>query len=29
MNLWKVEATGLKEVSKSKLDKEDRLEKWI
>lgn len=29
MNLWKVEANGLKEVSRSKLDKEDRLEKWI
>ena len=29
MNLWKVEANGLEEVSRSKLDKEDRLEKWI
>lgn len=27
MNLWKVEESGLKEVSRSKFDKEDRLEK--
>lgn len=29
MNLWQVKGNQLKELSKSQLNKEDRLESWI